>query len=240
MSDEAPALRAVAALSDELRRRMFEYIRRAPAPVTRDEAAGSVGISRKLAAFHLDKLVAVGLLRAGYDRPGGTRRVGRSPKVYRPTGLDVNVSIPRREHGLLAEILLDGVRLQAPGETAREGAIRAAAERGRAFGTVERDRLPPGRLDPEHALTCAGDTLERHGFDPQRVSPSLVRLANCPFQPLSARNPDLVCRVNHALLGGLLDGLEASGVSATRVPRPGMCCVEMGIPAPGPQAGPRA
>ncbi|HEY7879864.1 MAG TPA: hypothetical protein VID31_03415 [Streptosporangiaceae bacterium] len=36
------------------------------------------GISRKLAAFHLDKLVDAGLLEAGFARPAGLRRAGRA------------------------------------------------------------------------------------------------------------------------------------------------------------------
>ena len=58
-----PAYR-VGALDDDLRRRMYAYCRRAGHSVTRDEAAAHVGISRKLAAFHLDKLVDAGLLWA--------------------------------------------------------------------------------------------------------------------------------------------------------------------------------
>ncbi|MCA1835373.1 MAG: transcriptional regulator, partial [Actinobacteria bacterium] len=50
MQDD-PAIRAVAALDDELRRGMYAFIRAARRPVTRDEAAAAVGISRKLAAF---------------------------------------------------------------------------------------------------------------------------------------------------------------------------------------------
>ena len=57
----APAIRAVAALDDEFRRGMYAFIRKARRPVTREEAAASVGISRKLAAFHLDKLVEADL-----------------------------------------------------------------------------------------------------------------------------------------------------------------------------------
>ncbi|MEV4253415.1 helix-turn-helix domain-containing protein [Spirillospora sp. NPDC049652] len=227
MSEEARALRAVAALSDELRRRMYEFIRRSPAPVTRDEAAESVGISRKLAAFHLDKLVAVGLLDAGYVRPGGPRRVGRTPKVYRPSDEDVQVSIPRREHGLLAAILLDAVGKQLPGETGRDAAVRAATERGRALGARERDEIDPGHLVPDKALARAGEVLERHGFAPDRVSATRIRLNGCPFRPLADQDAELVCGINHALLGGLLDGLGASGVTAALVPRPGMCCVEL-------------
>src|SRR5438552_241696 len=54
---------AAAVLTDDLRRRMYAFIRRADGPVTRDEVAAEIGISRKLAAFHLDKLAAAGLLR---------------------------------------------------------------------------------------------------------------------------------------------------------------------------------
>jgi predicted ArsR family transcriptional regulator len=75
------AIDSVSVLSEDSRRRMFLFIRRAGHAVTRDEAATSVGISRKLAAFHLDKLVDAGLLRARYETPGGIRKVGRQPKV---------------------------------------------------------------------------------------------------------------------------------------------------------------
>jgi hypothetical protein len=34
-------------------------------------------------------------------------QVGRAPKVYEPTEADIHVAIPQRQHGLLAEVLLD-------------------------------------------------------------------------------------------------------------------------------------
>src|SRR5260370_27193815 len=98
-----PTIRAVAALEDELRRGMYAFIRGERRPVTRDEAAASVGISRKLAAFHLDKLVESGVLRARFEPVGGVRKVGRTPKVYQPSELDIQVSIPQRQHDLLAD-----------------------------------------------------------------------------------------------------------------------------------------
>ena len=232
MTTDEPTRAALAVLSDDLRRRMFDFIRRSDGPVTRDEAAASVGISRKLAAFHLDKLVDVGLLAAGYAQPGGLRRVGRAPKVYEPTGLDVRISIPPREHGLLADILLDALRDQAPGEGGHEAAVRVAGERGRRLGEEERRETRPGRLGTERGLTCAGRMLERHGFEPARVTPALVRLRNCPFHPLAAKDPELVCSINHAFLAGFLDGLGATTVTATLVPRPGDCCVELGEAVP--------
>ena len=214
------AIRAVAALDDGLRRGMYEYIRAAQSPVTRDQAAASVGISRKLAAFHLDKLVDAGLLRAHYQQAG---RVGRAPKVYEPSGDDIRVNIPQRQHDLLAEILLDAVQ----SDNAREALPQAAAERGRELGAAERQQVRPGKLGTERALTVACHLLERHGFEPVRESASCVQLRTCPFHPLAARATELVCGVNQAFLDGVLDGLEARTVHAALVPGSGGCCVEL-------------
>jgi len=221
---------AVAALGDDLRRRMYDFIRRADRPVTRDEAAASVGISRKLAAFHLDKLVVAGLLTAGYANLSGVRRVGRVPKVYEPAGVDVRVSIPPREHAILADILIDAVLTETGDEDARQAALRVAADRGRRLGESARDQTRPGRLGAERALTCAAEGLERYGFEPSRDAPALLRLRNCPFHPLAAKAPGLVCAINHAYLTGLLTGLDAGTVHATLAPRAGACCVELSGP----------
>jgi predicted ArsR family transcriptional regulator len=228
VTSDSAGLAAAAILSDDLRRRMYAFIRAAKAPVTRDEAAASVGISRKLAAFHLDKLVDAGLLRARYANPAGVRRVGRAPKVYEPSGVDVRVSIPQREHGLLAGILLDAVRDQRPGESGQDAALRAAGERGRELGAAESRPVRGGRLGTERALTCAAEILERHGFEPDRESPTRLRLRNCPFHPMAQDDPGLVCGVNHAFLSGMVDGLGASNVQATLAPHSGYCCVEFG------------
>lgn len=220
-------LSVVAVLADDLRQRMYAFIRRADAPVTRDEAAAAVGISRKLAAFHLDKLVDAGLLEAGYARPAGLRRAGRASKVYAPADVEVRVSIPPRDHEVLAGILLDAV---TRAEDARRAALEAATARGRELGEAERDRLRPGRLGAERALTLACGTLERYGFEPARPEPTRVWLRNCPFQPLAARASEVVCAINQAFLAGFLDGLGASTVTAALTPGtrpPGACCVEL-------------
>ena len=103
------AIRAVAALEDGLRHAMYAFIRAARRPVTREQAAEAVGISRKLAAFHLDKLVTAGLLRSDFAPIGGLRKVGRAPKAYSPVDADVRISLPERHHEVLAAILIDGV-----------------------------------------------------------------------------------------------------------------------------------
>jgi predicted ArsR family transcriptional regulator len=204
---------------------MFAFIRRAGHPVTRDEAAASMGISRKLAAFHLDKLVDAGLLRAHYGSPHQPRRVGRQPKVYEPTDAQIAVSIPDRRHELLADLLLTGMLNETGERTAAEAATEAAADRGRQLGEQKRRRSRPGRLGAERGLTLCEQMLDAHGYEPVREGPTQVRLRNCPFHPLAGRATELVCGLNQAFLAGYLDGLEVTGVQATLAPQPGACCV---------------
>src|SRR5690242_13707567 len=98
------------ALADPSRRALYDYVRRADHAVSRDEAGDATGMSRGLAAFHLDKLVEAGLLTARYQAPPGQPRGrGRSPKVYERTGDGIAVSIPERRYRLIAEILAAAV-----------------------------------------------------------------------------------------------------------------------------------
>lgn len=217
-------IRAIAALDDDLRGGMYAFIRAARRPVTRDEAAAAVGISRKLAAFHLDKLVDAGVLQADYQPVSGIRKAGRAPKVYQPVDADIRISIPSRQPDLLADILLDAV---LDGEDAAQAALRVAEERGHQIGADERERTRPGRLGAERALTMTEAVLHRHGFEPQRASATCVRLGACPFHPLATRAPEMVCGINHAFLAGLLGGLGAETVEAVLDPGAGECCVEM-------------
>lgn len=228
MTSDLATIRAVAALDEDLRRGMYAFIRDAGRPVTREEAAAAVGISRKLAAFHLDKLVTAGLLRARYETVGGVRKVGRAPKVYEPAPTDFAITIPPRHPDVLAAILVDAVASAAPGEPARDAALREAGRHGSAAGAAERERSRPGRLGTERGLTLTSTVLARHGFEPNRETPVCLRLRNCPFQPLAGRAPDLVCGMTDRFLSGVVEGLEVPGVSTARVsPRDGGCCVEL-------------
>jgi predicted ArsR family transcriptional regulator len=220
------AVAAVAALDDDVRDALYAFVRESGVPITRESAAAAVGISRKLAAFHLDKLVAAGLLCARIEAVG-TRRVGRTPKIYEPAGTDIAVHVPPRQPQLLAEVLVRAVLTERDDERAGQAVLRVARERGVSVGAEERARLRPGRVGAERAMTLTSAVLERHGFEPCRAGGG-VRLRNCPFHPLAAAAPELVCGLNQAFVGGLLEGLHAdTAVDAVLAPRPGACCVEL-------------
>lgn len=228
---EAPGgtgLGAIAVLADEQRRRIHAIVRRARRPVTREEVAAAGGISAKLAAFHLDKLVAAGLLRTSYDNPAAIPRVGRRPKVYEPADIDIRVSIPERRADVIAGILVDAVMDTRPGEDPPTAAVNAARRQGEAIGQAARARVRPGRLGPERSVSIAEPILEQYGYEPDRPAPTHLRLLNCPFHQLVKRSPDLVCAINLALLDGLLDGMQAHGIEAAMVPTTtARCCVEL-------------
>lgn len=220
--DEAAVL---AALREPVRARLYSFVRRQSGPVTRDAAATAAGISAKLAAFHLDKLAAAGLLTAGYARPPGRRGPGRAPKVYSPGSAEWQISVPPRRYPLLAEVLV--ATLTEVGPPAQAAAGRVAADTGRRLGAQIRSERRLGRLGPERALTVTAEALDDGGYEPRRGTAGLT-LGNCPFAQLAARAPELVCTLNHQLITGLLDGLGATPpLQTTLIPTEDGCCVQV-------------
>ena len=223
------------ALEDDLRRRLYLYIKSSTGPVSREEAAREVGISRKLAAFHLDKLVDRGLLKAHYARPPGRSGpgAGRSSKLYEPSDVEIDVSIPGRRYDLVGDILVDALQSLTPDEPPLEAARRAAGEAGRVVGDRVRRETglrPPG---PERALSVAESVLSDYGYEPYRDEEGRVSLRNCPFHLLSQKAPGLVCGANQAFIDGMLRGLGNESVDALLDPVPGQCCVRLQAPATG-------
>ncbi len=220
--------KAVAALDDDLRRAMYLFIRAAGRPVSRDEAADHVGISRKLAAFHLDKLVERGLLAAHYARVGerSGRGAGRSSKLYEPSDIEVDISLPERRYDVVGEILVAALA-EEDDRPARDVAQRIAREKGRAIGEEVRSQRhlrPPGA---ERAMAVAEEVLEERGYEPYRDETGEVSLRNCPFHVLSRQAPELVCGLNREFVDGMLRGLGNSNVEAVLQPTPGECCVKL-------------
>jgi predicted ArsR family transcriptional regulator len=211
-------------LADRTRRALYEHVRRArDHGVTREQAAAALGISRALAAFHLDKLVAAGLLSAAYEAPEPRGR-GRAPKVYRAAAGEMDFSLPGRRYDLMGEILAAAIDAEPADAVLRDGAPRDAAllaayRRGRVEADTE-GRFGAGRLER---------LLERLGFEPDRVrdAPEAVRLRNCPFQRLAARHTDLICGINQAFITGILHGLGMTALEADLAPAPGFCCVRV-------------
>lgn len=227
---------AVAVLADPVRRRLYFIVRKATQPMTRDEAAVAAGISRKLAAFHLDKLVDTGLLQVHGTRapaPGAVPRPGRSPKLYGRSDAQIVLTIPARHDDLMATILLTAVRW---GGDPLEAALKAARERGGEVGRAVRGVLRPGRLGRERALRLTMQALNQQGYEPEAevtTDHAEIRLRNCPFHRLMAQDRLLVCTINQSLVEGMLAGLDTDLLEARLVPREAHCCVTVSLRAGG-------
>lgn len=222
----------LAALHDDLRRRIYMSIRRLGCPVTREQVAREAGISVKLAAFHLDKLVERGLLKVHYARPPGRSGpgAGRSSKYYQPSELLIELSIPARHYDLAGELLVKAIDAQRDGETPRESAVRVAGEAGKEIGFGIRADMGGSRLGRERALAAAEKVLESQGFEPYRAGDRELRLRNCPFHRLAKQAPGLICAMNQAFIQGLAWGLGNSNLVAEMEPTENQCCVVLRAP----------
>ena len=220
------AVEALGTLADDHRRRMYLFIRDKGRPVGRDEAAATVGISRKLAAFHLDKLVEKGLLKAHYMRLSEKRGpgAGRPSKVYEPTEYETSVSIPSRSYEFAAKILIEAMRHNGPwNATVPEAAREEGFALGRKVRSDKRLRSPGDKK----TLELTQEVLYDRGYEPYRDHQGDVRLRNCPFHELAQQSVEIVCGLNQAFIDGFLKGLGSESVTAVLDPQPGKCCVRL-------------
>jgi predicted ArsR family transcriptional regulator len=224
----AAQVAAVAALAEPTRRRLYDHVVRQPEPVGRDEVAAALGVPRATVAFHLDRLADDGLLDVHYQRRTGRSGpgAGRPAKLYRRSECPVAVSLPERHYDLAGELLAAAVI-----EAERSGERPVAVLDRRAYG---RGRELGAAVDGAGGREAVLRVLEAHGYEP-RIEGGAVTLANCPFHTLAREHTELVCGMNLRLLGGVLDGIASSGLTARLQPVPGACCVRMdgGDPPPG-------
>jgi predicted ArsR family transcriptional regulator len=219
MANLGEQLAGVGVLSDPARRTLYEYVVRESGPVSREQAAEAVGMPLHSAKFHLDKLVAAGLLDTEYRRLTGRTGpgAGRPAKLYRRSAQEVALSVPPRSYHLAGEVLAEAVDRAVRDARPVAGAVhQVAGELGRELARAA-DAEGDG-LDRTSAVLAA------HGYQPRVVDDELC-LANCPFDRLAAGHTELVCGMNLALIGGVLEGLGVEDLSARLAPRPGFCCV---------------
>lgn len=207
---------ALAALDDPTRRAVFDLISQTTTAVGRDATAQALGISRRIAALHLDRLADQGLLAVEYRRPPGRSGpgAGRPAKLYRRTETEIEVSVPERHYdligGLLAAAVAESIDTGAP---VQQVLHRTAYDAGKAIGAASGD------------LSAA---LRDAGYEPRQQDHNTgILLGNCPFHRLAQQYTALVCGVNLQLLRGVADGTGDSSDRAELDPGPGRCCVRL-------------
>ena len=222
LADQASS---VAVLADPVRRALYGYVVGCPEPVSREQAASALEVPLHSAKFHLDRLEDAGLLEVGFRRLSGRTGpgAGRPSKLYRRSSRQVAVSLPERRYDVVGDVLAEAVERSARDAVPVMDAVSAvaAAAGRRLVGAHDPDGDAPGR-----DLDAVAGVLSRHGYEP-RVGDGELCLANCPFDRLAASHTGLVCGLNLALVGGLVEGLGATGLEARLDPEEGFCCVRV-------------
>ena len=215
-------LRRLASLSEPTRRSIYTYVTEQPREVSRDDVSHALGISRALAAFHLDRLVDEGLLATTFRRLGTSTGpgAGRPSKLYRRSGIRVEMTLPQTQYELAARLLVRTLARDGSAETL----AMLAGEEGAELGTEARRRAG-ARPSRAALLTKALEVLKEYGFEPFTGEAGEILLRNCPFDAAVKENKEIVCGMNLGLMKGLVGGLRVRGVSARLDPKPGCCCV---------------
>lgn len=203
-----------AALASASRRQVLDAVRSAAQPLDASAVADRLGLHVTTARFHLDQLVAAGLVQR---LVGADKRPGRPRLLYATAG-------PIRDDDAREQLI--EVLAAALAREADPGADALGA--GRRWGETF------ARPDPEDPLPALVDVFERLGFDPETdAAADSIRLRACPFRAAAREHPDVVCSVHRGLIQNLLDGAVPQARLLPFV-EPELCMVALDWPAAPP------
>jgi predicted ArsR family transcriptional regulator len=195
-------------------------LRAADEPVGVTELAERLELHPNTVRFHLDALVAQGLVDRDLEEPSGP---GRPRTVHRlRPGMDRG---GRRQYHLLAKILLAQLSTTADAGTVAEDA-------GRAWGRYLIEQVPPshqtGAAEAEQRLSAMMTDL---GFAPEPAGDPTdrIRLRHCPFLELAEEYSPTLCPLHLGLMRGALTEIRAPITATTLEPfaEPDACLVHL-------------
>lgn len=207
---EGEISRLVAALGDPTRRKAFFHVRASGSPQSKDQVAEAVGIDRRLAGFHLDKLVDQGFLKAEFRRRSGRSGpgAGRPAKLYSLTETEVVVALPERHYDLLASLLLK-VATDDTGAPPADVLDRVGFEFGFQLGLTE---VAGGGASPgeaaQQAVRDVARVLSRLGFAATADEAGGLTACACPFEDLAFQDPERICGLDRAIWRGMLAAFD--------------------------------
>ena len=244
-------------LNSSVRRRIVDVL--ANLPLVRDPVTGvrhpSEGLSARDLAdrlhlhvttmrFHLDQLVAGGLVTSHFKRGGGA---GRPRKLYAIAHGSLDSERAEHSFALLSEVLVDSFNRTDQALTPEELGARWARRR------VEQDALDAGPAQPAQTagqwLGKIGrmvDILEEWGYTPEVSTTdggrtARVALNGCPFIELARDNTALVCGIHRGLIRGVMEqlGEQHTEVSLTPFVTPHLCVAALTTAVPQDKPKPR-
>jgi predicted ArsR family transcriptional regulator len=211
-------------LAESQRRTLYAFVAGSTRPVSRDEAATAVGISRPLAAYHLDRLVQDGLLEVRFERRSGRSGpgAGRPSKLYQRSTQPLELTIPTRDYAFIADLLARAIERDTS-DQAQTALWKIARDSGAASAAQARGGSPNVETS---GLADLRRMLADRGYEPYEDEEGDLRLRNCPFHRLAVQHRELVCAANLAFITGIAQQAAAEEPVHVRLdPRPGECCV---------------
>ena len=159
------------------------FVRSRRNPPTAADLASALKLSRSVARWRLERLVAIGHLKPVFARREGGPGAGRPAKRYEVAPETETLEFPRRRYVELLRLMLDTVpaaRLTEIGaefgrELAREAGLRPSARAETALGRV---------CD---ALGALGFQASVESFDRDRA---VLVTPTCPLRPLVVAAPE--------------------------------------------------
>ena len=196
-----------ASLGDTTRRGIYIAVRQAAEPMTVAEVAKLFELHPNVARHHLDRLVTDGWLRTtSRRRPDrGGPGAGRPAKHYEATDQEVSLQFPLRRYDLLAELLVRVIERIAPDDA---GAV--AEEVGRRYGEeIAAEIGVPEDEGFDAAVRAVTQAMLGVGFVAQANPDDRTILTSfCPFGATAANHPEIVCRLDQGIVGGLLAAMH--------------------------------
>jgi predicted ArsR family transcriptional regulator len=194
------------ALGDPALRSIVLLVRATAKPVTADEVATRLDISRSVARWRLERLAEAGLVTAEFERRSGRSGpgAGRPAKAYAAAPETSAIEFPRRHYEGLVGRLVDAL----PQRGRRRHLDRVGYAFGLELGQAARLR-PATTIRASLERLCRG--LGRLGFhaavESCRDDEAVIVSATCPLRPVVAETEA------RALDAGMWRGLLAAAAS---------------------------
>lgn len=196
------------ALGDTTRRGIYVMAREAHEPVTASQIASAFDIHPNVARHHLDKLLNDGFIRIS-SRAVAAQRAGRPAKRYEVTEKSVSVHYTARKYDRLAELLTrvisqldNGKALEIAEEVGYEYGVELAGE----IGIADEEGF-------EEAAMAVAQAVMGRGLGAS-TDPAENRIVAqfCPLCATGDTQPEIVSRVDHGIVQGLLGSAAARPV----------------------------
>jgi predicted ArsR family transcriptional regulator len=196
------------ALGDTTRRGIYIMVREAHKAVTANQIAAAFDIHPNVARHHLDRLLHEGFVRIS-EEPISTPAAGRPAKRYEVTEKSVNVQYSARKYDRLAELLTKVIDELDDGRS-----LDVAEAVGHAYGIQLAGEIGLASEEGfEEAAMAVAQSMMGKGLGAS-TDPAENRIVAqfCPLCSTTATQPQVVSRIDHGIVQGLLESAAARPV----------------------------